>query len=219
MFKLIRMSICAAFGAFFGLGAATAQGFIERSEGNWYVSGFVGAVFPDDSSIEGAFGVFGDSVTFSGVDFQTDVFFGGAVGGKLPFKSFDLIESRLELEVSYFNVDGELENVGTTFNQPFIMLFEEITSDVLFVQGNSYADFVWRDDQRVIPYVGGGLGVAISGDLGNATSTDFTTNVSAGATVPIGKLDLYTEGRYFEIYNDGPNFNGFTLSAGLRWNF
>ncbi len=176
---------------------AAAEGFIESAEGDWYVSGFVGVAFPDD---------FGPVINF-----DTDVFFGGAVGGKLPFKTFGFIHTRVEAEVSYFETDvadNLLNNIGSL--------------DVIFVLANSYADFIWDEDQPVIPYIGGGLGIGIADDFfddGSGTTVEFVTQSAVGLTVPVNNFDFYSEARYFRAYNEGPNFDGFTLTAGVRYRF
>lgn len=198
---------------------AAAEGLIAPTEGNWYVSGFVGAAFPD---------VGNDFEDLSGVEFEDDVFFGGAIGAKLPFKSLGFVHPRIEAEVSYTNIGIDTDDAvddfvsagfGDTPTVDTLAALDGADSDFLLILGNSYADLAFGDDPLIIPYIGGGLGVAIIGDLGSATETDFATSTAIGVTLPIKKFDLYTEGRYIRVYDDGPDFESISITAGIRWNF
>jgi len=184
-------------------GTASAQGLFnfEPTEGYFYVSGFVGVAVPS---------------SLAGVDLDSDVNYGGAVGGRLPFKSLGFIHTRLELEVSYFETTVDFDTPPDVLpTEPF----DVPSIDNLFIYGNSFADLIWRENQRAIPYIGGGLGVAISDTTGVSSATNFSTSNSIGLTVPINQIDIYGEARYFKVYNDGPNLDGFNFTAGLRWKF
>ncbi|MEM7663780.1 MAG: hypothetical protein AAF292_16175 [Pseudomonadota bacterium] len=181
---------------------ATAQGFIEPSDSGFYVSGFVGGFFPD----EDLSGVASDLVSV-----DDDVYFGGALGAKLPFKTFGFIETRAELEVSYSEIDFDFDLID--FADP-----DDTNVDLIFIQGNTYADLKFGDDPLLIPYIGGGLGVVVADGFGES-ETEFVTNNSIGVTLPINKLDLYTEGRYTRVWIDGPDFDSFSWTAGLRIRF
>lgn len=198
--------------------AASAQ-LLEPAEGGWYVSGFVGAAFPDDITNVPFLDTDAGAFVPGGIDLDNDVFFGGAVGARLPFKSFGIIHTRAELEVSYFESDISLEfdDLNAAIGNQLISPASE-SLDTLFILANSYADFIWREDQPIIPYIGGGLGAAVV-DFGFGTETDFTGTFAAGLTVPYGKWDFYAESRYYTIYNSGPNLDGFTTTAGIRFNF
>ena len=174
-------------------GVASAQGLFnfEPVDGYFYLAGFVGVAVPDD---------------VAGISLDTDVNYGGAIGAQLPFKSLNVIHTRIEAEVSYFET-----GLGDFAGGPSI--------DNLFIYGNSFADFIWRENQAVIPYIGGGLGVAITDTDQIGSDTNFSNHTTIGLTVPINNLDLYAEGRYFQIFADGPNPDGFTFSGGLRWKF
>ena len=193
MFKTL---FALAASAFLLISSASAQGFLnfERTDGYIYASGFVGASFPDD---------------IDSVDLDNDVYYGGALGARLPFKSLGFVHTRIEVEASYFeaNIDG-LAGVAQT-----------PSADNLFIFGNSFADLIWQENQAVIPYIGGGLGLAITDTDFTGSDTNFASHSAIGLTVPINKLDIYAEGRYFQIFVDGPNADGFTLSGGLRFKF
>ncbi len=195
----LRLTLIACVSTLAFAGTASAQNIfqMERTDGYVYTSGFVGAVFPDD---------------IANIDLDTDITYGGAIGGKLPFKSFGFIHTRIEAEVSYFETDA-------SSSDPAFAFVGGTSLDNLFIYGNSYADFIWKENQAAIPYFGGGLGIAISDAPGVSSTTNFSTHNSIGLTVPINQIDLYAEGRYFTIYNDGPNLDGINLTVGLRYKF
>lgn len=192
--KMLKIALAACAGALALSGTASAQGFFnfEPTDGYIYVAGSVGVAVPDD---------------IGAAELDTDLNYGGALGARLPFKSFGIIHTRIEAEVNYFEADVTVPGLA------------EGSLDNLFVFANSYADFIWRDDQALIPYLGGGLGIAITDTDGVDSVTNFATHNAIGLTFPVNKLDLYTEARYFKIYADGPNLDGFTFTGGLRYKF
>jgi len=126
-----------------------------------YVSGFIGVAAPFDADFDGtqdpAVGVPGaaGAPASIGANLETDVFFGGAVGGRLPFKFLNTFQPRLELEVSHFSSDvssGEFNGGDQSFSgdqsQTFILI-------------NSFNEIRWKENQRIVPYLGGGLGLGI----------------------------------------------------------
>ena len=197
--KTLRYALAALTSTLALSGAASAQGLFnfEKTDGYVYVAGFVGVAIPDD---------------VAGISLDTDVNYGGALGAKLPFKSLRVIHTRIEAEVSYFET-------GLSSSDPALALLGDASIDNLFVYGNSFADFIWKENQAAIPYIGGGLGIAITDATGVGSETNFSTHNTIGVTVPVNKLDLYAEGRFFQIYADGPNLDGFTISGGLRYKF
>ncbi|MEP1231353.1 MAG: hypothetical protein ABJG88_11810 [Litorimonas sp.] len=189
----------------------------DPAPGGAYVSGFVGGAFPFDANFDGtqdpAAGVPGVAGADADIDaeFDTDVVFGGAVGVKLPFRYWKYFQPRLELEVSHFEADvdeGDFNGGDQTFSGDQSLTFYLI---------NNVSDFQWTDNQRVIPYFGGGIGVAtVDTDIqyfpnnGVATAPTFAAqgDDTAFATVSnIGltfkatdKFDIYTEARYYKLY-------------------
>ncbi|WP_427450195.1 hypothetical protein [Litorimonas sp. WD9-15] len=219
-----------------------------------YVSGFVGGAFPFDADFEGtqqpAAGVPGAAGANAdvGANLDSDVYYGAAVGGRLPFKFLNVFQPRLELEISHFesDVDGGNFNGG---NQTF-----SGQQSQTFYLINSYNDIRWKDNQRVVPYIGGGIGLGVvDSDIqyfpnnGVATAptfaaqgqdTGFATVSAAGVTLnATEKFDVFVEGRYFKTYgidaerrfiangNDGFNADldddpdGLTLTVGTRVKF
>ena len=133
----------------------------DPAEGGFYVSGFVGAGFANDAGFDGTQdpaagspGTFGAPAEID-AEFDTDVYFGGALGYRLPYRFLTYFQPRLELEVSYLDagVDGGSFNGGD-------QIFSG-SQESLFILGNSLTEIIWSENQAVIPYFGGGLGVGI----------------------------------------------------------
>jgi len=221
----------------------------DPAEGGFYVSGFVGGSFPSDADFEGIQepdeGVNGTAGAEAVVqaDLDSDAFYGASVGAKLPFKYWKYFQPRLELEVSYQEndvSDGSFNGGDQNFSG---------FQSTLFVTVNNYSDFIWKENQRLVPYFGGGIGLGIvdngilyaPGDTPPTVGvvgedTGFATISALGVTAKVtDKFDIYTEGRYYKIYgidadrrflaNDGfnaaldDNPDGFTLTVGTRYNF
>jgi len=187
----------------------------DPAKGGFYVSGFVGGGFPSDASFNGVqapeTGVPGAAGAPADIDADigSDVFYGASAGAKLPFKYWKYFQPRLELEVSYLenDVEGGSFNGG---NQNFSGF-----QSTLFITLNNYSDIIWKEDQKIIPYFGGGLGAGVvdSGILyGPAAATAPTFGVigedtglatisALGVTAKVtDQIDIYTEGRYYKIY-------------------
>jgi len=220
----------------FGLSTvgAHAQFDTTPAEANWYVSGYVGASFPSDldTNIIGVGGDVGETPTEIGINFDTDVTFGGAIGRRFGFKFFNFIQPRAELEVSYFStgissIDGlnddildDLDDLGGFDDLTAEQLAEAAGDiDVLFVLASSYSDLIWQENQLVIPYIGGGLGIASIEAFDLGSDTNFAGTTALGVTVPLGTLEVYGEGRYFRVYASGPDFDGFQTNFGMRLKF
>ncbi len=182
-----------------------------------YVSGFVGVALPSDTDFDGtqnpAAGVPGAAGGPASIDanLDSDVYFGGAIGGRLPYKFLKTFQPRIELEISHFDSDvssGDFNGGNQTFSgnqsQTFFLL-------------NSYNDIRWKENQTVVPYIGGGIGVAVvDSDIQyfpnngiftapnfavQGEDTAFTTVSTAGVTLNASdKFDIYAEGRYIKTY-------------------
>ena len=182
-----------------------------------YVSGFIGVAAPFDSNFEGtqepASGVPGVVGAPASVDAEldSDVYFGGAIGGRLPFKFLKTFQPRWELEVSHFEA-----NVGSgSFNAGDQTFGGEQTQTYILI--NSFSDIRWKDNQKIVPYIGGGLGIGIiDNDIRyfpnngvataptfavNGEDTGFTTVSTIGVTLNASdKFDIFTEARYLKTY-------------------
>ncbi len=200
-------------------GNAAAQSLFstEPAQGSFYISGYGGINFGGDADfsgvqdpVAGVPGAQGAPANFE-IDFNSSRTFGGAIGGSLPFKYFyGILQPRLELEGSTFrqDVDSGSLNGG---NQIFSGDLSGIT--ILF---NNYSDIKFRDDQVVVPYFGGGIGVAFLDSTieyfpaalsapNFALTGDETTlfgHFAAGVSVRLSEqLELYSEARLSRATN------------------
>ena len=254
MAKTLRGALLATITAFAVSSTASAGIFdFDPAEGGFYVSGFVGISAPSDADFDGVQnpetddvpGTAGDPAVIE-ADFDTDIYFGGAIGARLPFKYWKYFQPRLELEVSYFDndVSSGSFNGGT-------QTFQGSQSATFYLLNNS-SDIIWDEDQRIVPYFGGGIGIAdydtnieyfpatASAPTFAVRNSDsgFATVSTLGATFKAtDRFDLYVEGRYLKTYgidaerrfvnggadgfsaevDDDPD--GFTLTVGSRINF
>jgi len=216
MIKATKRIACAALTISILTPAAHAGIFdFDPAKGGVYISGFVGGGFPSDASFDGVQapedGVPGAAGAPADIEAEigSDAFYGASAGVKLPFKYWKYFQPRLELEVSYLenDVEGGSFNGG---NQNF-----EGFQSTLFVTFNNYSDIIWKEDQKIIPYFGGGIGAGVVdsailyapasapaptfGVIGE--DTGLATITALGVTAKVtDKLDLYTEGRYYKIY-------------------
>ncbi len=182
-----------------------------------YVSGFVGVSAPFTSNFDGtqepATGVPGAAGAPANVEFEldSDVYFGGAIGGRLPFKFLKTFQPRWELEVSHFESDvgdGQFNTGSQTFggeqSQTFFLI-------------NSYSDIRWKENQKIVPYLGGGLGLGVIDsnvtyfpNNGVATAPTFAVNgqdtgITTVSTIGVtlnasDAFDVYAEARYLKTY-------------------
>jgi len=228
---------------------------LDPAPSGFYISGFGGGSFLSDANftgvsdpvagIPGPTGVAGVPLSVA-LDFDDNVFFGGSFGYQIPVKYFGVLHPRFEVEVSYLNADienGSFNGGNQTFSGD---------QDALFVYVNNYSDIVWTENQRFTPYIGGGLGLAfvdsnvryfpasatapVFGVIGEDTA--FASHSAIGATYELtGNVELFTEGRYFRIFNarldrqfigaaadlfNGSvveDIDGFTVTGGLRLRF
>lgn len=253
MTKIFKAVLAATVTAFAVSSTASAGIFdFDPAEGGFYVSGFVGISAPGDADFEGeqnpAAGVPGAVGAAANIeaDFDSDVYFGGAVGAHLPFKYWKYFQPRLELEISYSDNDvGEGSFNGGT------QTFQGSQSATFFLI-NNVSDIQWDENQKIIPYFGGGIGIAdynTNIEYFPATATaptfavrnsdsGFATVSTIGATFKAtDRFDIYAEGRYLKTYgidaerrfvsggadgfsaevDDDPD--GFTLAVGTRINF
>ncbi|MEL7488359.1 MAG: hypothetical protein AAGJ87_14215, partial [Pseudomonadota bacterium] len=190
---------------------AAAEGLFnfEPAPSSFYISGFGGGSFLGDSEftgfsnpeagIPGPTGV-ADVPLSVAVDYSTGYTVGGAIGKSLPFTYWGIFQPRLEIEFSYLenNINAGSFNGGA---QTFLGEQEST-----FIYLNNYSDIRWSPNQRFVPYIGGGLGVAFVdsnvqyfpasataptfGVLGEDTA--FASHIAAGASYDLtGGLELY----------------------------
>ena len=196
-------------------GHASAQGMFsfDPAEGGAYIAGYVGASSFDDGNYAG-------TGTRLKIDFDTSVVYGGAIGYRLPFKYWTYFQPRLELEVSIAEPDIQgIRLNGAPLDGSGGL---EATSVLL----NSYNDITWLADQKLVPFIGGGIGFS-SLDLNLAgpplpgastpvsikdETTVFTTTFGGGLSWRVNdRYELYGEARYTTMYD--ADFNSLTAGT------
>lgn len=201
---MIRLSLTAALVGSLLAGSASAQGLFsfDAAEGGAYVSGHVGTASPGDAELSG-------TGTNLDAEFDSSSTYGIAAGYRLPFKYWTYFQPRLELEISASESDlsdirlNGARRTGTG---------EVSTTYFLF---NNYNDITWTEGQTLVPFLGGGIGLA-NIDLsvqeaatpGGAPAAITEDDASALATTFAGGLtwhvsdrfELYGEARYATIY-------------------
>ncbi|WP_156874195.1 outer membrane beta-barrel protein [Sphingorhabdus lutea] len=87
------------------------------------------------------------------VEFSNGEFFGGSIGYRLNRHVFGIFQPSIEVEANYSNADvnGGSFNGG---NQHFGGNQKAISFSL-----NYQSDIRWSDDQKIIPFTGGGIGV------------------------------------------------------------
>jgi Outer membrane protein beta-barrel domain len=102
------------------------------------------------------------------------------------------------------------------------------TSQIIQGTANLLYKFKTSEDASFRPYIIGGLGVynfkLVSGNdvagpgVGNVgnTSTDFGLNAGAGFDIKAGGIGLFVEGRFHDVFSDGPNTKFIPITAGIR---
>jgi len=180
----------------------------------FYAAGFIGAGFPSDVDLRGvqnpeagAPGVAGAPAQIA-VEYDNDITFGVALGYNTGWEFFNLFNPRLELE--YSRLEADVSSGGFNGgNQPFS---GDTTIDFFLI--NNYSDLIWTDNQRIVPFIGGGLGVGrVDANIlyagGGATSPNFVATgddtglagtIAGGLTFKTDtRWDIYGEARYFQI--------------------
>ncbi len=181
-------------------------------------SGFYGTVLggislPSDSEYSGTqqpeVGVPGVAGAPANVntEFSSGAFVSGAVGYRIPKHIFGLFQPSVELEVNYtdLNVNGGNFNGG---NQTF-----SGDQNALTVTANYQSDIRWSNNQKVIPFWGGGIGFTrVDNNIGyfpnngaftspnfavRGSDTGFNLQSNAGLTFVLNdNVELVTRARY-----------------------
>ena len=219
MKNTLKTIIAAAFSAIFMSSTAHAGIFdTEPAKGGFYLSGFVGIAFQSDADFEGVQnpgpGVPGmaGAPARAQADFDSDVAYGGAIGARLPFKYLKYFQPRLELEIS--TLESDVSDGNFNGNDQIFSGDQSFT----FYLINNNSDIIWDENQRIVPSIGGGIGVAdVDTNIlyfpnnGVFTAPTFGVIGSETALVTTGTLgltykatqqvDVYTEARYYKVYN------------------
>lgn len=194
---------------------ATAFAQDARDEG-FYVAVKGGVTSPTDEDFDGiqapeglAPGVAGDPAVVD-LEYDEDFTFAGTVGYRFDKRIFGILQPSLEFEYSY----ASPEISGGSFNGGDQIVSGEVDINTFTI--NYRSDIRWSDNQRVIPYTSGGIGVAeFDADIsyfpnnGVATAptfslsgedTGFVLHSTLGVSFRVtDKIDLETSVRYQRI--------------------
>lgn len=197
---------CAVFS-----GSASAQGLFsfDPAEGGAFVSGYVGSASQGDAELSGA-------MTRLDAEYDSSAAYGVAVGYRLPFKYWTYFQPRLELEVS----TSEADVSDVRLNRAARAATGDVSTTYFLF--NNYNDITWSKGQRLVPFVGGGLGVAQidlnlreTGTPGATIDDDVTalaTTFAGGLTWHASeRFELYGEARYTTVY--GAEFDRLTTGS------
>lgn len=197
---MTKVYLAVAFAFTAVAGSARAEGLFsfDPADGGGYVAGFVGAATPGDAELSGA----GANLE---AEFDAASTYGVTAGYRLPFKYWTYFQPRLELEIS----STEADISDARFNgAPRAIEGEQTTTFFLL---NNYNDITWRENQTLVPFLGGGIGVA-SVDLSlqeagvpaariDDDTTVLATTFAGGVTWHTSdRIELYGEARYVTIY-------------------
>jgi hypothetical protein len=106
--------------------------------------------------------------------------------------------------------------------------FGNRTSQIIMGTGNLIYKFKTSEDSKFRPYLIAGAGIynfkLVSGDdvagpgVGNTgnTTTDFGLNAGAGFDFKVGSVGAFIEGRFHDVFSDGPNAKFIPITAGIR---
>ena len=174
---------------------------------------FAGGAFPGDADFNGQLASAGSAPILGARNdfaFEDTGTYGVFAGYQLPFRYWTYFHPRLEFEISGFDSDLESARV---FGAP---QSASGSQSVTFFLINTYSDIVWRDDQALVPYLGGGIGLAeVDVSTGTVPASDpssayrINDEASALASTFAGgvsyrfnsRFEVYTEARYYTVYD------------------
>ncbi len=195
-----------ALGAALSLTAAVTltAGQAAAEEKDWYASLFAGAVVPT-GDVD-----YTNGTTTVDTGFSTGFTFGGALGYK--WNDIDLagFTPRTEIEVNYS--ENNVSSLNFSGNGPgFENVFEGSQASSVSILGNIFIDGPELLDTGIVPYVGGGVGLAITNhnvfynaglNLNDDGDTSFTWHVTGGVKYPLtDSVSLFTDVGFRQIVN------------------
>ena len=231
--KAMKNILATGAAALFATGASAGELIQSNaSHSGLYVSVSGGGVFADDSEFTGPLGQ---------TEFENDTGYAinGAIGYRAPVRIFGFIQPRFEIEGGYIDADIDGSSIDIAGGKT---IGDQSAVTLYF---NSYAELRFSDDQRLVPYFGGGAGAAFvdfdaaqvfnggaPNPIASADDTVFAGHLTAGATYELtDRLELFSEGRYFRfskvdvvfagpsMLQDDGRIDGYTASVGVRWRF
>ena len=96
----------------------------------------------------------------------------------------------------------------------------DIHNQIIYGTVDAVYRFQTAEDTRVRPYLIGGLGIynskATGSDALNGSTTKFGLNAGAGVDFNAGNVGLFIEGRFHNVFVNGPNIEFFPINLGVR---
>jgi hypothetical protein len=97
----------------------------------------------------------------------------------------------------------------------------DIKSQMIYGTANVLYKFQSSGVTRLRPYVSAGLGVYNSKETGSdaigGSSTKFGLNAGVGCDFKAGSAGLFVEGRFHDVFTDGPNVKFIPINIGIRF--
>lgn len=97
----------------------------------------------------------------------------------------------------------------------------DIKDRLIYGTANAVYKFQSSADTRFRPYLIGGLGVYNSKETGSdalgGSDTKFGINAGAGFDFKAGSAGLFAEGRFHDVFTDGPNVKFIPINLGIRF--
>ena len=102
------------------------------------------------------------------------------------------------------------------------------TNQIIMGTANFIYKFKTSEDSKFRPYLIAGAGIynfkLVSGDdvsgpgVGNTgnTATDFGLNAGAGFDIKAGGVGFFAEGRFHDVFSEGPNAKFIPITVGIR---
>jgi hypothetical protein len=96
----------------------------------------------------------------------------------------------------------------------------DIKNQLVYGTANARYQFESGENTRWRPYLIGGLGIYNSRDTGSdaleGSATKLGVNAGAGFDFKAGSAALFLEGRFHNVFSDGPNVKFFPVTLGIR---
>jgi hypothetical protein len=97
----------------------------------------------------------------------------------------------------------------------------DIKNQLIYGTANAVYKFKSSEETKFRPYLIAGIGVynfkAIGDDAFEDSATEFGVNAGAGFDVRAGGAGLFIEGRYQNVFTEGPNIKFLPMTVGIRF--
>jgi hypothetical protein len=97
----------------------------------------------------------------------------------------------------------------------------DIKSQLMYGTASAVYHFEASSESRFLPYLIGGGGIynskATGSDAPDGSTTEFGINLGAGFDLIAGGAALFVEGRFHDVFADGPNVKFIPITLGVRF--